>query len=106
MLLIFSCDALEARPIISKRSYLSPMRSAFQIEDELQRRSQYLMNERWAVIEISQKFFWLGTGSPYDRRLAEPRGRRQTQQTYLERQQVAELTASYGISAQIVKYYS
>jgi len=101
MLQIFSCDAREARPIISQLSYLSVERTAFAIEEELQARSKTLVNQQWqAICAIANEL--LARGWEPIRPL--PSGGVWSQEPlakYLDGNEVVILLAQFGISGEV-----
>jgi hypothetical protein len=103
MLLIFSCDAREARPIISQLSYLSVERTAFQIEEELQNRSRQLIEREWKAIQMLAEVLLAKEWEPV-RSL--PSGTKWTHENlakYVDGKEAIERIARYEITATIAE---
>lgn len=100
-LLIFSCDAREARETITKLSYLSASRTAFQIEEQLQNRSRMLVQRKWeAIFTIADALLakeWeplrpLKSGNVWSQ---------EQSAKYIDGEEVAGLLARLGIHAEV-----
>jgi len=103
MLLVFSCDAREARPIISQLSYLSVERNAFQIEEELQNRSRQLIEREWKAIQMLAEVLLAKEWEPV-RSL--PSGTEWTHENlakYVDGKEAIERIARYEITATIAE---
>jgi hypothetical protein len=103
MQIALSCDGREARSIISSLSYLSPSKTAFQIEEELQQRSRDLIAEFWTAISSLASALLAKEWEPIR---ALPSGGVWSQvdtAKYLDGQTVAAILGSHDIAARVVE---
>lgn len=103
MQIALSCDGREARSIICSLSYLSPSRTAFQIEEELQQRSNNLTQKVWTAISSLASALLAKEWEPIK---ALPSGGVWSQvdnAKYLDGQAVAAVLESHDIAAKVVE---
>jgi hypothetical protein len=101
MLVIFSCDAREARETITKLAYLSANRTAFQIEEELQNRSRVLVKQRWEAVRTIADALLAKEWEPL-RALKSGNAWSQEQSAkYIDGEEVAGMLACLGIHAEV-----
>lgn len=101
MLQIFSCDAREARSIISQLSYLSVVRTAFQIEEELQARSRMIVNQKWQAICAIADALLVSDWEPVRPLAIGSTWSNEQLARYLDGNEVVAFLAQFGINAEV-----
>jgi hypothetical protein len=100
-LLILSCDAREARETITKLSYLSPSRTALQIEKLLQNLSRALVQQKWEVICRVAEALLIKAWEPLRPLKSGNVWSQEQSAKYIDGEEVAGLLVPFGIHAEV-----
>ena len=98
--IIWSPDSREARHILTRLSYLSVERTAFQIEEQLQNRSRQLIEQHWVVICAMAEALLAKEWEPVKALKSGNVWSQESTAKYLTGEEVASLLSRYGISSQ------